>query len=372
MTHALPLPAPTCFVIAEAGVNHNGSRETALALVAAAAKAGADAVKFQTFKAKRLAAADAPKADYQIRNVGAAGDQVAMLKALELSEADHAALIAACAGQRIEFMSTPFDLESAHYLIQTAKVKRLKVASGEITNGPLLLELARSHKPIILSTGMANLEEVKQALGVIAFGYITPPDTAPSPRAFREALRSPAGKAALADKVTILHCTSEYPAPADSINLRAMTTLAQTFNLPVGLSDHSEGTAVAIAAAGLGARVIEKHFTLDTSMPGPDHRASLTLAELEQMIAGIRDVTRALGDGVKAPQAVELKTRTVARKSLVALTPIAAGEEFTARNLGAKRPGGGVSPMMLWSYLGKTAARPYRPDEMIDSQGGAP
>ena len=219
---------------------------------------------------------------------------------------------------------------------------------------------------------MSTIEEVKHALGVIAFGYVTAPDAAPSLRAFREALRSPAGKAALADKVTILHCTSEYPAPVDTINLRAMTTLANEFHLPVGLSDHSEGIAVAIAAVGLGARVIEKHFTLDKAQPGPDHKASLTPVELAQMIASIRTVSRALGDSAKGPHAVELKTRTVARKSLVALTLIAAGEEFTAHNLGAKRPGGGVSPMMLWSYLGKTAARAYRPDEMVDPQVGAP
>ncbi len=359
-------PTPNCFVVAEAGVNHNGSRETALALVAAAAKAGADAVKFQTFKAERLAAVNAPKADYQIRTTGAAGDQLAMLKALELSDADHAAIIASCAEHGIEFMSTPFDIESARYLIDTARVRRLKVASGEITDGPLLLELARSHKPIILSTGMATLEEVKHALGVIAFGYVTPPDAVPSLRAFREAFRSKAAKAALADKVTILHCTSAYPAPADSINLRAMTTLAREFHLPVGLSDHYEGTAISIAAVGLGASVIEKHFTLDKSAPGPDHKASLTVAELEFMIAAIRTVTPALGDGVKSPQVIELRTRTVARKSLVALAPIAVGENFTVQNLGAKRPGGGVSPMMLWSYLGKPATRAYGADEMID------
>jgi N-acetylneuraminate synthase len=359
-------PVRKTFVIAEAGVNHNGSRDTALKLVAAAAHAGADAIKFQTFKAEHLAAAHAPKAEYQTRNTGEAGGQLAMLKALELSAADHEAIIAASRAVQIEFMSTPFEADSAQYLIAQANVKRLKVASGEITNGPLLLQMARSHKPIILSTGMSTLAEVKEALGVIAFGYTASPDALPSPRAFRDALKSPAGKAALSDKVTILHCTSEYPAPPESINLRAMTTLADTFGLPVGLSDHSDGISIAIAAVGLGARVIEKHFTLDKTLPGPDHRASLTPDELAAMIAGIRTIEKALGNAAKEPQGLELKTRAVARKSLVALVPIAAGENFTAQNLGAKRPGGGVSPMALWSYLGRPASRAYRPDEMID------
>lgn len=361
-----PTVPPHVFVIAEAGVNHNGDRARALALVAAAAKAGADAVKFQTFRAEALTTAATPKADYQARNTGEAGNQLAMLKALELSIEDHCVLMEACRVHGVEFMSTPFEADSARFLIETLNVQRLKVASGEITNGPLLLQLARSHKPIILSTGMSTLEEVKTALGVIAFGYVMPPEAEPSPRAFREALKSMSGKAALADKVTVLHCTSEYPAPPDTINLRAMTTLAKTFGLPVGLSDHSQGIAVAVAAVGLGATVIEKHFTLDKNLPGPDHKASLTPDEFADMVAAIRVVERALGEGDKKPVAAEEKTRAVARKSLVAVKPIAAGELFSADNLGIKRPGSGVAPMALWTYLGKPSPRAYAADELVD------
>jgi N-acetylneuraminate synthase len=354
------------FIIAEAGVNHNGSRDRALALVAAAAAAGADAVKFQTFRAEDLATSAAPKAAYQTRNTGDGGNQLAMLKALELSAEDHHVLQKACRDRGLAFMSTPFDGDSARFLIDVLNVDCLKVASGEITNGPLLLQMARSHKPIILSTGMSTLDEVRAALGVIAFGYVMPPDAAPNPRAFREAFKSPAGKAALADKVTVLHCTSEYPAPPETINLQAMVTLAKTFALPIGLSDHSEGLAVTVAAVGLGATVIEKHFTLDKDLPGPDHKASLTPDELAAMVKAIRVVERARGSGDKQPSAVELGTRTVARKSLVALRPIAPGEVFTAENLGMKRPGGGVPPMALWTYLGKPASRAYAADDPVD------
>jgi N-acetylneuraminate synthase len=361
----LDVPNST-FIIAEAGVNHNGSLEHALAMVDVAAEAGADAVKFQTFRAEEIATAAAPKADYQQRNTGAAGNQLAMLKALELSVADHEALMAACRKRNIEFMSTAFDADSARFLIDVLNVRRLKVASGEITNGPLLLQLARSHKPLILSTGMSTLAEVREALAVIAFGYLAPPDAAPGPRVFREALKSAAGKAALADKVTILHCTSEYPAPPETINLCAMQTLAETFALPVGLSDHSEGIVVSVAAVGLGATMIEKHFTLDKTLPGPDHKASLTPEQLRALVSAVRVVEKARGSAVKEPVASELKTRTVARKSLVALQPIAAGETFTAANLGIKRPGGGVAPMAYWSFLGKTAQRAYAIDEMVD------
>ncbi|TAL04683.1 MAG: N-acetylneuraminate synthase [Rhodospirillaceae bacterium] len=354
------------FIIAEAGVNHNGSREQALALVDAAARAGADAVKFQTFRSELLTTARAPKAAYQARNTGEGGNQLAMLKALELSVADHEALVVACRARGIEFMSTPFEPESARFLVETLNVARLKVASGEITNGPLLLQLARSHKPIVLSTGMATLQEVREALGVIAFGYVAPPDAAPNPKAFRDALKSPSGKAALGDKVTVLHCTSEYPAPPESINLHAMTTLAKTFGLPVGLSDHSEGIAVSVAAVGLGAVMIEKHFTLDKALPGPDHKASLTPAELTALVAAVRVAEQALGDPKKQPTASELSTRRVARKSLVAMKAITAGEPFTSENLGIKRPGNGVAPMELWSYLGRHSPRAYEIDDLID------
>ena len=355
------------FVIAEAGVNHNGDLGRALAMVAAAKAAGADAVKFQSFKTEALAAASAPKAAYQKRQTGG-GSQQAMLKALELSEADQKTLYAACRHQNIEFMSTPFDLASAKFLMGPLDVARLKVASGEATNGPLLLALARSAKPIILSTGMCTLDEVRAALGVIAFGYLGGTDDGASDGAFAQAFSSPEGQAALKSKVTILHCTTEYPAPPPTINLRAMDALKQAFGLPVGLSDHSVGISVAIAAVARGATMIEKHFTLDKSLPGPDHQASLTPEELTAMIAAIRAVEQALGAEAKQPSAIELANREPARKSLVALAPIAAGEVFSAENLGAKRPGTGVSPFAYWSYLGKAAARAYGADELIEPQ----
>jgi N-acetylneuraminate synthase len=359
-------PSRRTLIIAEAGVNHNGSPERAMALVEAAAKAGADVVKFQTFRAEALTTAATPKAAYQLRNTGTDQNQLEMLKALELSDETHRALMAKCRALNIEFMSTPFEADSARFLIEDLNIPRLKVASGEITNGPLLLQFARSHKPIILSTGMSTLEEVKIALGVIAFGYVMPPDAEPSPRAFREAFKSLAGKAALGDKITVLHCTSEYPAPPETINLRAMTTLAKTFGLPVGFSDHSDGISIAVAAVGLGAVVIEKHFTLDRSLPGPDHKASLTTDELTSMVAAIRVVERSLGEGDKKPMAAEESTRAVARKSLVAVKPIAAGEVFSAENLGVKRPGSGVAPMALWSYLGRPSPRAYAVDELVE------
>ena len=357
---------PRTFIIAEAGVNHNGDRARALALVEAAADAGADAVKFQTYRAELLTTPAAPKADYQARNTGAGGNQFHMLKALELSEADHHALIGACRARGIEFMSTAFESMSARFLVETLNVARLKVASGEITNGPLLLQLARSHRPIILSTGMATLQEVREALGVIAFGYTSSPADEPHPRAFRAALKSASGKAALSDKVVLLHCTSEYPAPPDSLNLNAMVTLAKTFGLPVGLSDHSEGITAAVAAVGLGATVIEKHLTLDRNLPGPDHKASLTPDAFTALVREIRVIERALGTAEKEPTATEMKTRAVARKSLVALKPVAAGETFTVDNLGIKRPGNGVTPMAYWAYLGRPSPRAYAVDDLID------
>ncbi len=362
------MTAPHTVIIAEAGVNHNGDIDRAVAMVEAAAKAGADAVKFQSFKADRMTSTAAPKADYQTRNTGESGGQLAMLKALELSQADHFRLRDACVAHGIEFMSTPFEADSARFLIDTLKVKRLKVASGEITNAPLLLQLARSGKPIILSTGMSTLDDVRAALGVMAFGYTASRRAAPSKAAFAAAFKSRAGQAKLKSKVTLLHCTSEYPAPADTIHLRAMDTLAETFKLPVGLSDHSEGIAVATAAVARGAVMIEKHFTLDKTLPGPDHKASLAIDELKAMIGAVRVVEQALGRAGKKPNAVEIKTRVVARKSLVAMTPIAKGESFTTANLAAKRPGGGVPPFAYWAYLGKRAKRAYAADEMIDPQ----
>jgi len=354
------------YIIAEAGVNHNGSLERAIALVDAAAEAGADAVKFQTFRADKLVSRAAPKAGYQIANTGTDESQHEMIRKLELDEAAHRRLMQHCRSRGIAFLSTPFDLESLAMLVSRFDLSRIKLASGEITNAPLLLVAARSGKPVILSTGMSDLGDVEDALAVLAFGY-TCGDAAPSLAAFAAAYCSDAGQSALPDKVTLLHCTTEYPAPLAEVNLRAMETLRQAFGLPVGYSDHTAGIAIAIAAAALGATVIEKHFTLDRNLPGPDHQASLEPEELQQMVRSIRDVEAALGSPVKQPAPAELGNRTVARKSLVAARPVGKGERFSADSLTVKRPGGGISPMRYWEWLGKTAERDYQADDQVGS-----
>lgn len=359
---------PHTFIIAEAGVNHNGSLDRALDLVRIAAEAGADAIKFQTFKADRIASAAAPKADYQSRNTGDDGSQIAMLKALELSDDQHRALAQASQEAGIEFMSTPFDEDSATFLVNDIGVKRLKVGSGELTNAPLLLHLARTGKPVILSTGMATLDEVETALSVLAFGYTDANTAKPSKDDFQSAYQEQDGKQALRDKVTLLHCTSDYPAAPETINLRAMDALSEAFGLPVGFSDHSEGLYISAGAVARGACVIEKHFTVDRTLPGPDHQASLEPDDLALMVQAIRAVEQSLGSGVKAPAEVERNTAAVARKSLVAVDDIAAGAEFTVSNLGVKRPGTGISPVEYWRYLGQKAARSYGRDELIESQ----
>lgn len=357
---------PFPYIIAEAGVNHNGSMELALALVDAAAEAGADAVKFQTFQASRLVSRTARKAAYQVATTGADDSQFAMLERLELDRDAHATLIAHCRARGIQFLSTPFDVESVALLAGEFDLPRLKVPSGEITNAPLLLAMARTGKPIIVSTGMCTLGEIEDALGVLAFGYTAAPDAPPSLAAFRVAFASDAGWRALVERVVVLHCTTEYPAPLDEVNLRAMRVIGEAFGLPVGYSDHTEGIAIPVAAAALGAVLIEKHFTLDRSLPGPDHRASLEPAELTAMVRGIRDVARALGTARKFPTPSESANIGAARKSLVAAGAIRRGELFTAENLTFKRPGTGLSPGAYWEQLGRPAARDYALDELIE------
>lgn len=349
------------FIIAEAGVNHDGDLDRALELVDAAAAADADAVKFQTFRADALASRHAATAPYQ-KAAGAGEDQRAMLRRLEMTDAMHQAVIARCAERGIEFLSTPFDPGSLAYLIGTKALKRLKLGSGEVTNGPLLLAAARTGLPLILSTGMATLDEIDAALGVLAFGYGGGTGV-PGTTAFQAADRG-----VLKDRLILLHCTTAYPAPADSINLRAMDQLAEVFGLPVGLSDHSRGHHVSLAAAARGAVVIEKHFTLDRRLPGPDHAASLEPGELARMVAELREVAAALGDGRKAPAAAEAANAAVARKSLVAARPIRPGEVFTPDMLACKRPGTGLNPMRLWDLCGRPARRGYEPDEAIAAE----
>jgi N-acetylneuraminate synthase len=354
------------YIIAEAGVNHNGSLDMALQLVDVAAKAGADAVKFQTFKAERLVSHQAPKAEYQQQTTDSTESQFEMLRKLELDEEAHIAIIAHCTECGIEFLSTPFDLESVDLLAGQFNLPCLKIPSGEVTNAPFLLKVARSGKPVLLSTGMCTLADVEAALEVLAFGYTWPMDErCPSTRAFREAYCSNEGQEALLCNVTLLHCTTEYPAPLVDVNLRAMDTLQAAFGLPVGFSDHTEGIAVSVAAAARGAVVIEKHFTLDRKLPGPDHKASLEPVELLAMVQSIREVEQALGSAMKMPAPSEIKNISIARKCLVAARRITQGERFTESNLTVKRAGNGISPLLYWEIIGRVAGRDYQRDEMI-------
>ena len=313
------------FIIAEAGVNHNGDADRALRMVDAAQAAGADAVKFQTFSADKLAAPGAEKADYQKRETGDGG-QHAMLRALEMSEPLHHRLMARCRDVGVEFMSTPFDEEAADFLVG-AGMARIKVPSGEIVNHPFLRHLAALDRPLILSTGMATMDEITEAVGVIA-------DTRAS-----HGLGAP-----LREVLTILHCTSNYPALPTDVNLRAMGAIGEATGLPVGYSDHTLGLAVSTAAVALGATVIEKHFTLDPTLPGPDHRASLTVEELTALVRQIRDVEAALGSSVKAPTEAELPVRAVARRSVMARTALPAGHVLALEDLILLRPASGIAP----------------------------
>ena len=352
-------------IIAEAGVNHNGSEALAIELIDAAHEAGADAVKFQTFNAKNLVTESAQQAAYQVANTQKIEPQLAMLSRLELSFETHQHLIRYCQKLGIQFLSTAFDSESLAFLVDTLQLKTLKIASGEITNAPFLLEHARTGCDLILSTGMSTLAEVEAALGVIAFGLTSPLNTPPDLQAFQAAYASTQGQQALQAKLTLLHCTTEYPAPFDQINLKAMDTLASAFSLPVGYSDHSQGITIPIAAAARGACIIEKHFTLDKKLPGPDHKASLEPHELKEMVTAIRTVERAMGNGIKTPQPAELTNLTLARKSLVTTTSIKNGELFSVNNLAVKRPGTGTSPYKYWQKLNTCAERDYQSGEVI-------
>lgn len=355
---------PHTYIIAEAGVNHNGSIDMARKLIDVAARSGADAVKFQTFRAERLVSKTAQKAEYQKQTTGSEESQFEMIKKLELDVDTHRLLQQHCLECGIEFLSTPFDHESVD-LLAGLGVSRLKVPSGELTNAPLLLKIARAGLPVIVSTGMATLGEVEQALAVIAFGFVR--GEGASLAAFAEAYASAEGQQALRERVSLLHCTTEYPAPVADINLRAMDTLHAAFGLPVGYSDHTEGIAIPVAAVARGAQIVEKHFTLDRTLPGPDHKASLEPAELTAMVRSVREVEQALGSGLKAPAASEQKNISVARRSLVAVQPIAEGEVFTEENLAARRPGSGLSPMLYWQVLGTRARRAYAEDEQLSS-----
>ena len=323
--------AKRCFVIAEAGVNHNGALDLALKLVDAAADAGADAVKFQTFKAERLVARGTPTAAYQATNTGAT-DQHAMLASLELAESAYPALLERCKGRGIEFMSTPFDGDSAR-LLAGHGVRRIKVGSGDVTSLAFLEEIAALKLPVILSTGMSTLDEVAEAVDTFAGAW---------------------GK--VGEKLTLLHCTSNYPAREEDVNLRAMRTLQERFGLPTGYSDHTQGTSVAVAAVALGATVLEKHLTLDRGMPGPDHRASLDPPTFARMVRELREVEAALGSAVKAPAASELAVRDVVRRSVALRRSLRQKDVIRKEDLTLLRPGTGIAPRELARVVGRRAA----------------
>jgi N-acetylneuraminate synthase len=328
-------------VIAEAGVNHNGDMQLAKQLIEAAAEAGADVVKFQTFKADKLATTKAGKASYQQQTTDNAENQQQMLQRLELDPDQHQQLISHCHNSGIEFLSTAFDDPSID-LLNTLNLKRLKIPSGEITNLPYLRRIGGLGKPLILSTGIANLGEIEAAISVL--------ETAGAKRA----------------QITVLHCTTEYPAPMDEVNLRAMQTIGQAFGVAVGYSDHTAGIEVPIAAVALGATVIEKHITLDQNLPGPDHKASLEPKDFAAMVRAIRNIEQALGDGIKRPTASEAANLPIVRKSLVASRAISIGELFSATNITAKRPGTGISPMRWDELIGHPSPRDFAHDELIE------
>lgn len=324
------------YIIAEAGVNHNGSMEIARKLVEAAAAAGADAVKFQTFKADTLVSRDAPKAEYQMQTTDAAESQYQMLKKLELSDAAHHELKALCEKLQIDFVSTPFDITDIPFL-RDLGMPFFKVPSGAITDFPYLRAINACRMPVVLSSGMATEDEVAEALAVL-------PDC----------------------RIVLLHCTTEYPCPYADVNLKAMLRLRERFGLSTGYSDHTKGIEVAVAAAALGAKIIEKHFTLDRNLEGPDHKASLEPDELKALVGAVRHIEQALaGDGRKIPAAAELKVAAVARRSIVAKREIRRGEVFSDENLTVKRPGDGVSPMRWNDVIGTVAGRSYALDEKI-------
>lgn len=328
-------------IIAEAGVNHNGSIALAKQLIASAAAAGADLVKFQSFITDKSISIAAPKADYQKQSTGASESQYEMVRKLELSRADHEVLIAECRRHGIGFFSTAFDTDSFDMLVEMG-LDQVKIPSGELTNLPLLRYMTRLGMPVMLSTGMATLGEIEAALETI--------EQAGTPRHL----------------VTVLHCTTEYPAPMVDVNLRAMVSMKSALGVEVGYSDHTPGIEIPVAAVALGARVIEKHFTLDRTLPGPDHQASLEPHELKAMVDAIRNVEVALGDGVKRPSTSELKNKSIVRKSLVAIREIRAGELFSCDNVGTKRPGHGISPMRWDEVMGRPATRDFSVDELIE------
>lgn len=353
------------YIIAEAGVNHNGSIEMAKELIKVAKEAGVDAVKFQTFHAENLVTKEAMQADYQVENLGEATSQYEMLKKLELSFDEFISLKNYCDEIGIEFLSTPFDHDSVDFLVDELQMQTVKIPSGELTNSPFIHYIATKQKKMIISTGMATVDEIHEALAFVAYG-LARPDTDVSIERVHSFYKTKEAKDILKKFVTVLHCTTEYPAPVETINLKAINQLSKELGLPIGFSDHSQGITIPIASISIGATVIEKHFTLNRALPGPDHIASLEPSELTAMVEGIRQVERALGTGIKQPTVNEMKNRVAARKSIVASADIKQGEILNKSNIAIKRPGKGMSPSKYWSLLGKKATKSYQRDEQID------
>lgn len=327
------------YIIAEAGVNHNGDIQLAKKMITIAKESGVNAIKFQTYQAEKLVTAQSDKAAYQQKATGEAESQLEMLKKIQLSRREFIELKNFCNLKGIEFLSTPFDLESIDFL-NYINMKTWKIPSGEITNLPYLIKIAKTNLPVIVSTGMATLDEVAETIQVL--------------------------KKYGSQEISLLHCTTEYPTPVEDVNLNAMLTMKNKFNLPIGYSDHTMGTEIAIAAVAVGAEIIEKHFTLDRMMKGPDHQASLEPDELKAMVRSIRNVEKAMGDGIKKPAQSEIKNIQVARKSVVAARNIKQGELFTENNLTVKRPGNGITPMKWFEILGQKAGRDFEEDELIE------
>lgn len=352
------------YIIAEAGVNHNGMKKQAMDMVDYAKKSGADAIKFQTFQADQLVTRSAAKAEYQKSYLNKDSSQYQMLKKLELSRKDFIDIYDYCVVKKIDFLSTAFDYQSLNFLTDNLKLNNLKIPSGELTNAPLLLEHAKLAKKLIVSTGMSTLKDIETALGIIAFGFIQE-YAEPSLKNFKKSYRSEKGKKMLKEKVILLHCTSSYPAPFDEVNLKAMTTLREKFELDVGFSDHTKGILAPIIAASIGAKVIEKHFTLDKNQDGPDHKASVEPDELKQMVNEIRFTQRILGSKDKKIVKSEFDNQKNSKKSLVAIKNIKKGDKFTPNNIGCKRPGNGISPLNYWEILEKKSKKSYKKDSLI-------
>ena len=352
------------FIIAEAGVNHNGSLKKALELIDVAKLSGADAIKFQTFKATRLANSKVEKAQYQKSTTDENESQLDMLAKLELPESWHEELQAVAKKFGIEFLSTAFDELSLQFL-QTLNLPIYKVPSGELTNGPLLWRFAKTKKPLILSTGMATISEVEQGLAII--NHALQHDDEPCHLDEVWSCWSNAdAREVLKNNVTLLHCTSQYPTPWSEVNLRAMDTLAAAFGLAVGYSDHTMGTVIPIAAVARGATVIEKHITLDRMLPGPDHKASLEVEEFKKMVEDIRALELALGNGIKSPQASEFEIRKIVRQSIIAAQHLPVGKKIEPNDLTTARTGSGLTPTLYWNLLGSIAQKSYEPGEMLE------